>query len=488
MIKKEPTEVDTEGLSVIAGTLSDAAQIDVSRSWPRRVGYLLGLGAVSALAVLGGLDGRQTLSVAVFAAFILGTLLYWQFRLAFALVGVAILLAAGLINLETLIEFASLDIILFLVGMMIVIGFLEERRFFEVVVETIVRHAGSGAKRLTATLMGLSALSAALVDEVTSILFMTTLTLHITRRYKVNPVPFLIMVVFATNIGSSATVVGNPIGVLIALRGGLTFVDFLRWATPISIVALALTVPLCWWYFRKETEALGKGLRKNHDVVEVEKVPRRDLILCGCLFALTILGLILHGRFEAVLSLERNTLLLGVALAAAGLALFFEGKGAAKLVERRVDWWTLTFFMFLFASVGTLRYMGVTQILAKGILGLTGGGPVALLITITWTSGLLSAVMDNVLAVATFVPILSDLEQAGINVRPLWWGLLFGGTLLGNLTVIGSTANIIAVGLLERREKKHVSFSEWIGPGAVVAVPTLFVAMLLIALQLPWLG
>ncbi|OGP96235.1 MAG: hypothetical protein A2W10_10355 [Deltaproteobacteria bacterium RBG_16_55_12] len=96
--------------------------------------------------------------------------------------------------------------------------------------------------------------------------------------------------------------------------------------------------------------------------------------------------------------------------------------------------------------------------------------------------------MDNVLAVATFVPILSDLEQAGINVRPLWWGLLFGGTLLGNLTVIGSTANIIAVGLLERREKKHVSFSEWIGPGAVVAVPTLFVAMLLIALQLPWLG
>jgi len=203
LIKKEPTEVDTEGLSVIAGTLSDAAQIDVSRSWPRRVGYLLGLGAVSALAVLGGLDGRQTLSVAVFAAFILGTLLYWQFRLAFALVGVAILLAAGLINLETLIEFASLDIILFLVGMMIVIGFLEERRFFEVVVETIMRHAGSGAKRLTATLMGLSALSAALVDEVTSILFMTTLTLHITRRYKVNPVPFLIMVVFATNIGAA---------------------------------------------------------------------------------------------------------------------------------------------------------------------------------------------------------------------------------------------------------------------------------------------
>src|SRR3990167_6725525 len=155
--------------------------------------------------------------------------------------------------------------------MMIVIGFLEERRFFEVVVETIVRHAGSGAKRLTATLMGLSALSAALVDEVTSILFMTTLTLHITRRYKVNPVPFLIMVVFATNIGSSATVVGNPIGVLIALRGGLTFVDFLRWATPISIVVLALTVPLCWWYFRNETAALGKGLRKNHDVVEGEK-------------------------------------------------------------------------------------------------------------------------------------------------------------------------------------------------------------------------
>ncbi|MGH7775008.1 MAG: SLC13 family permease [Candidatus Binatia bacterium] len=468
--------------------VSEATEIAVTRSWPRRVGYLLGLGAVIALAVLGGLDGRQTLSVAVFAAFILGTLLYWRFRLAFALVGVAVLLAADLVNLKTLIEFASLDIILFLVGMMIVIGFLEERRFFEVVVETVVRRAGSGAKRLTATLMALSALSAALVDEVTSILFMTTLTLHITRRYSVNPVPFLIMVVFATNIGSSATVVGNPIGVLIALRGGLTFVDFLRWATPISVITLGLTVALCWWYFRDEIETLGTGLNTNHDVVEVEKVPRRDLIFSGSLFVATILGLILHGRLEAVLSLERNTLLLGVALAAAGLALFLEGERAPRLVERRVDWWTLSFFMFLFASVGTLRYVGVTQILAKGILGWTGGGSIALLVTITWASGFLSAVMDNVLAVATFVPILGDLEQAGINVRPLWWGLLFGGTLLGNLTVIGSTANIIAVGLLERRERKHVSFLEWLGPGVIVAVPTLILATLLIALQLPWLA
>jgi len=119
-----------------------------------------------------------------------------------------------------------------------------ERRFFEVVMEKALGYLDRRAALLLTALMVLAAVSAALVDEVTSILFMSAVTLQITRRFRLNPVPFLIMVVFATNIGSSATVVGNPIGVMIALRGGLTFSDFLRWASPIALLALVVAVPL----------------------------------------------------------------------------------------------------------------------------------------------------------------------------------------------------------------------------------------------------
>jgi len=190
-----------------------------------------------------GWSGPQVLATTVFAGFIIGTLLFWKFRLAFALAGTTALLATGVLDIPHLIEFASLEVILFLVAMMIVIGFMEDRRFFEVLVEKALGYLDRRAWLLMSALMVLAAVSAALVDEVTSILFMSAVTLQVTRRFRLNPVPFLIMVVFATNIGSSATVVGNPIGVMIALQGGLTFSDFLRWATPVAVLGLAAAIP-----------------------------------------------------------------------------------------------------------------------------------------------------------------------------------------------------------------------------------------------------
>ena len=178
-------------------------------------------------------------------------------------------------------------------------------------------------------------------------------------------------------------------------------------------------------------------------------------------------------------------MLVGTALLGAGIVLFIERDRARALVESRVDWWTLAFFMLLFASAGTLRYVGVTERIAQGMINVTGGEIVPLLWFVTWGIGLLSAFMDNVLAVASFIPIVGDLFDAGVQVFPLWWAMLFGGTILGNLTVVGSTANIIAVGLLERREKKGISFMQWFWPGLVTAVPSLLLALVLLLAELP---
>jgi len=445
-------------------------------------GFAGGVITVALMTWAAGWTGAQVLATTIFLGFILGTLLFWQFRLGLAMVGVLALLATGVLDVPHLIEFASLDVILFLIGMMIVIAFLEKRRFFEVMVERILRRVDRRAWHLLTAFMVMGAVSAALVDEVTSILFMTAVGLQLTRRFKLDPVPIVIMLVFATNIGSSATVVGNPIGVMIALRAGLTFTDFLRTATPIATGVLLLAIPLSFLAFPGALRSLALALREHRERVPIpiERMSRRDFRISMLVFGVTILGLVFHHPLEAWLGLGRNSLLVGVPLGAGGLAILLEGTGARDLVERKVDWWTLCFFMLLFASAGTLRYTGVTGRIAEGFLALTGGNPTGLLVSVTWGSGILSAFLDNVLAVATVIPVLSDLGQLGHDLGPLWWGLLFGGTLLGNLTLIGSTANIVALGILERDEKIHMSFLRWLRPGLIVAVPTLALATLIL--------
>ena len=441
--------------------------------------------SLSILSSLVGFSTHQVLSLAIFFMVIFGTILFWQFRLSFALLGISLLLAFGLLDIPHLIEFAGLEIILFLIGMMILVGYLEENQFFERLVSTLVRYVGPRPVLLLITLMLAGAVSAALVDEVTSVLFMTATMIHLTSRFGVNPIPFVIIQVFATNIGSSATVVGNPIGVMIAMRAGLTFQDFLRWASPISLCALLVTIPLSLLYYSKEIrewkQKMIGGEREERETSSGRN--SRQWFICLALFIGTIGGLILHAPLEKLIGLQKNTLLIGVAMMAAGISLILERGSARELVEKRVDWWTLTFFMMLFASVGTLKYVGTTEIVAKSLTSWVGGNPKILFVVLTWVSGILTGFMDNVLAVATFIPIVQDIAKTGIDVTPYWWGILFGGTLFGNLTMIGSTANIVAIGIIERQKIGHITFGQWIKPGAIVSIPTLAIATLLIYLQ-----
>ncbi len=435
-------------------------------------------------ASIAQLNPQQVMAVGIFSCFILGTLFYWQFRLAFALIGITCLLATQLIDIPNLIHFANLDIILFLVAMMIIIGFLEERKFFDVLLERLLAAVSHRAGLLFPAMMCLAFISAALVDEVTSILFMTALTLQLVRKLKLPPFPFVVMIVFATNIGSSATVVGNPVGVLIALRAGLSFADFLRWATPIALVGLVTTIGISYLYFRKPLGELVRNIRKTKDeTITVEQYDRKDFRQAGIIFVLTIAGLVLHHQMEHILHLPKNTLLLGVPLFMAGVALLITREKARELVERRVDWWTLMFFLLLFSSVGTLQYVGVTDRMAEGLAGVAGSSQGVLMGLVLGVSALLTAFLDNVLAVAIFVPVVADLGTAGFPIDFLWWALLFGGTFGGNATMIGSTANIVAIGMLER-EKEKITFARWLAPGLAITLPTLALAFGLLLLQL----
>ncbi|MCX5679524.1 MAG: SLC13 family permease [Candidatus Omnitrophica bacterium] len=455
--------------------------------------YILGIVVTVAASSLLGLTTTQLAAVAGFSSIFFGAIFFWQSRLTFAFFGVAFLMATGLTNVQHVVEFAGLDIVLFLIGMMIIVGYLEEKSFFEHLINKLISLVGMDGRRLVILLVVMSAVSAALIDEVTSVLFMAAAVLSIASRHKLNPVPFLIMVVFATNIGSSATVVGNPIGVIIALRSGLTFVDFLRWAAPISLAVLLMTIVLFFIYYAKPIRQLHEALKTHKYEPRIfseagsEKKFHRGIMVSGILFACVVVGLVLHVHVEKLMGLEKNTMLLGTALLGGAVALFLSKDQARNIIERKIDWWTLCFFLFLFASVGTLKYQGITGVLAQKI-AVTAGNNVPFLMGIcVWSSGALTSVMDNVLAVSTFVPIIKDIGAMGIPTFPLWWSILFGSTLLGNLTIIGSTANIVAIGVMEKRKLGTVSFMEWLKVGAAIAIPELLLAHMLLLAQLKYM-
>jgi Na+/H+ antiporter NhaD/arsenite permease-like protein len=445
---------------------------------------------VAFLSKSAGLNGNQSVASTVFAFMISGILMFWEFRLAFAFVGIFIMFALGVLDLEHFVEFAGLDVIFFLVGTMIVIGYLEEKHFLEHITEGIMDRAGKSASRLIATLMVLSALFAALVGEVTSILFMTAAVEHVVAKHKLDPVPFIMMMVFATNIGSCATVIGNPIGVLIAMRAGLTFIDFLRWATPLSLAGLGTVIVISLRYFSRDVGRLDKAIKSS--TPEHAKaggnpavISRRDLTVCWTLFVGMLSLLVLHSEIERLLNIEKDLMLLATALGAGGVVLFIERGRARELFSRRVDWWTLSFFTLLFASVGTLRYVGVTDVLANLFSSSSLRGEVQMLAVISWSIGFLSSVLDNVLAVATFIPIIHGLASLGMYTFPMWWGILAAGTFMGNMTVVGSTANIVAAGIVEREKLGHMTFSRWIKPGILASIPPTAIALLMLYLQLP---
>ncbi|MEM1895473.1 MAG: SLC13 family permease [Acidilobaceae archaeon] len=444
------------------------------------------------LTHIGGFNFKQMVSTSILVLFISATLLYWRFRVAFALLGVSLLMILGLLDISHFIEFSQLDVIIFLVGMMTVIGVLEERHFFDYLLNSLGGRVSSGFA-LYAIILAMAALMAALVDEVTSIIFITLFILKICSRLNIDPLPFVIAAVFTTNVGSSATVVGNPIGVMIALRGGFTFTDFLLWSTPNAIIVTVVSIIASMVIWRGYVQDIDSKFRKTRLTFELTEDIMRKQRVNWVLFIGTIGMLIIHHPLESILEgllgkspgEMKNVLLVATPLLWSSIALLLERHRARDIITHRVDWWTLLFFMLLFSAVGTLKYtesnIKIGEYAVK--LGSLVGGPlgsieIGTLHSAFIISAILTAFLDNVLAIATMIPIVYALYEAyGWNVFSFFWAMLFAGTMAGNYTPIGSTANIIAIGILERHGKR-ISFSYWVKYALVIATIQVIISLL----------
>lgn len=433
-----------------------------------------------------GFSLHQSIVASIFCMSILGVLFFWELRLSFVFFGAGIVLATHAVDLENLIKFASLDVILFLIGMMILVGMLNDVGFFYWIITKLMRIKNLTGEKLFILLMLISAILSSLMGEIASIIIMTKIIIDISDFVDIDPSPLILASVLATNIGSSGTVLGNPIGILIAARANLTFEDFIKQALPITLCVLILTVGVLSLWFRKTIKQLTEKLiplRDNTLFFSLISIPtdRKTKVSIG-IFSVTLLCIILHSRLERVFHLEENTLLMILPIVFAGVAMLYRRDRVRYYVEHEVEWTSILFFLFLFALAGVIKYSGISDIIAKNIMLKLGKSFSLLSGILIYSSGILSSMLDNTVVVASYLPVMQSLGSLEINLRPLWWAILFGACYGGNITVIGSTANIVAMDLLEKKGKTKIGFLEWFKIGVIIGLVSMTSAYILILL------
>lgn len=426
----------------------------------------VGFGGVAS----GALNLNQSIACAVFIAIIFGTLFFWTFRLAIAFLGLAVLIFSNSLNIARFVESSSLEVIMFLVGMMIIVGALRDLGFFTWIVQLIVAMPNLTGKKFIAVTAVASSLLACAVDEVTSIIFVSTLIFQVCDRLKLDPTPYILIAVLCTNVGSAGTMMGNPVGIYIGTKAMLSFGDFMCWAFPMMLVALAVVTALTMFCFRKDLAEFDKRLQarlaQGLTLAPTVKVPYKAGLT---LLILTTCAIASHHQLESAFNLSPNSVLLVAPLVCSGIVMICKPNRARHYVEKEVDWWTLIFFMLLFAIAGTLEFTEVDQVMAKFFAGIAGTEITTLVPFIFTVSAVGSAFVDNVIFVAAFCPVI---EQLGVSIKdmPLWWALLFGACFGGNITMIGSTANIVALGMLEKKSPTRMTFFRWFKIGALCSI------------------
>ena len=391
-----------------------------------------------------------------------------------ALAGAGIVMALGIASAddaffskETGVDW---DVIFLLLGMMIIVSVLRRTGVFEYVAIWAAKRAKGSPFRVMLLLVLITALASAFLDNVTTVLLIVPVTLLVCERLDISPTPFLIAEVLASNIGGSATLIGDPPNIIIASRSGLTFNDFLLHMAPMAALALVAFCGMLPLLFRgsfqvdPERAADVMGLNEREAIKD-----HRLLVICGVVLAAVFIGFIGHTAFHIEPSV--------VALLGAGV-LMLASRSKAGDVMPGVEWETLVFFAGLFIMVGALVKTGVIGRVAEAAAAATGGNALVASMLILGVSALLSGVVDNIPYTAAMSPVVLQLTQ-GIadptQAQALWWSLGIGADFGGNLTAIGASANVVVLGIAARAGSP-ISFWEFTRKGAVVTLVTILLA------------
>jgi Na+/H+ antiporter NhaD/arsenite permease-like protein len=358
------------------------------------------------------------------------------------------------------------NVIFLLAGMMIIANIIKETGLFQWIAFQAVRFGKGDPFRVLLILALITAVTSALLDNVTIVVLIAPVTLFVASSLRVSPVPFLIAEILASNIGGMATLVGDPPNILIGSAAHIDFVQFVVNMGPISVLILLIFLVGARFLFQRDlaiieqTPANLKRLDANALITDPTLLRKSLIIMFG-----VIIGFLLHGA----LHLEPAT----IALTGATLLLLWS-KTDPHHALRDIEWTTLFFFFGLFITVEAVVEVGIIEMVADAALQLTGGNVSLTSIFLIWFSAIASGIIDNIPYTATMIPVVKSLGQA-MPTDPLWWSLALGACLGGNLTVVGAAANVVVVSLAEK-SGHPISFRHFFRYGAIVTIGSLIMA------------
>lgn len=389
-----------------------------------------------------------------------------------ALVGASLTMLLGLLPfkgavdpqtgeyVKSVFEYISFDVIFLLIGMMIIVHIASKSGVFKWIAIELLHLSKGHPKSVLFALALFTAVASAFLDNVTTVVLIMPVTFVIAKEFETDPVPFLITEVLASNIGGTATLIGDPPNIIIGAKAGLSFMDFLNELTLIIAIIFAVVVGMLIFMFRKQLKATPEKMAhianlSNKGTISDKKLMIRSLITLG----LVILGFMTHDMTGIPAYV--------FAVAGASFLLLFE---KPKEIYRDVEWLTIFFFIGLFIIIGGFEANGGIAFLAEGLIKLTHGSLSLATMFILWGSGILSGIIDNIPYTATMAPLIAQVQHtipyAGEGHNPMWWALSLGACLGGNLTIIGAAANVL-VSETATTKGHPISFMRFLKYGAL---------------------
>ncbi|MDI3474364.1 MAG: hypothetical protein PWQ79_1018 [Thermococcaceae archaeon] len=397
-------------------------------------------------------------------------------RTVAAMVGASLVLLIKIVPWERVPEYLDLDTILLLAGMMVVVNVARESGLFEyIAIKTAKLSKGSPMKVLLLFSV-VTAVVSAFLDNVTTVLLLTPMLLYITKKMNVNPIPFLLSEVFASNIGGTATLIGDPPNIMIGSAANLSFNEFILNMGPIALVDLFATIGIIYLAYRAEMNSHKEneeGIRMT-----IMSMDERDAIRDSSLFRKSIvvlIGVVIGFFFHDKLGVEPAV----IALTGASILLLWSRASPEHALEK-VEWATLFFFGGLFIIVGSLVETGAIAQVANWMVGHVHNEGEAILI-ISWFSAFSSAIVDNIPFTATMIPLIKAMGSH-MNTYPLWWALSLGACLGGNGTAIGASANVVVIGIAHR-EGVRITFNDFLKVGMTIMITTVAIGTAIIWLR-----
>lgn len=420
------------------------------------------------------MNTMQIISVVVFLLVMIAIVTEKLHRTVAAVAGAVLLVFLHVLSVDDAVGYIDFSTIGVLIGMMLFVAVVRNSGLFEYVAIKSAKLAKGSPWKIMLFFCIITAVLSAFLDNVTTVLLVGPMTIAITGILGLNPVPFLMTQILSSNIGGTATLIGDPPNIMIGSQAGLGFMDFVV-NTGLAVIIIMPITCICFYFMYGKNLAVSKEKMAGVMKLDENKSIKDHTLLVKSviMIVLVILGFVFHGSIGVDSCV--------IALASAVIMLII-GKQETEEIILGVEWSTILFFTGLFVVVGGMVQTGVITALGNALVDVTNGNTTMLMVLILWGSAIFSSFLDNIPFVATMIPLILTMQADGMNVMPLWWALSLGACLGGNGTLIGASANVVLSGISEKHGHP-ITFTAYLKVGFPMMILSVAISMVYLLIR-----